>query len=120
RRGILVPPDGKDLPPIARAAGPLSQDDTLRFFRGYRGAEPRLTESIGESGAGTLTLSCGGPSASFRAPGGHPFVREIYKNGAGFRAGDAVKWLGGGPSTWDAVRGVLEGLLAGEILQRAP
>lgn len=120
RRGILVPPDGLDLPPNARGDGPLAPDDVLRFFRGYRAAEPSLKESVGKGGATTLTLSCGGPSASFSDPGSFAFVRALHRHGLGFRAGEAAAWIGGGPGSWEAVRGVLEGLLAGELLQRDP
>lgn len=120
RRGILLPPDGNDVPPIARPTGPLTPNDELRFFRGYRGAEPLLVEGKSAQGKPTLSISCGQRGITVEDATGFRFVRELVRHANGFRAGDAAAWLGIAPENWDQVRQVLESLVASELLQRVP
>lgn len=118
RRGILVPPDGQDVPPISRPTAPLSPEDELRLFRGYRGAEPKVVEGKSAQGNPTLSLSCGQRGLTVQDATGFRFIRQLVRHGNGFRAGEVTNWLDMPPESWEQVRPMLEGFLASELLQR--
>lgn len=120
RRGILVPPDGRDVPPVNRPQSPLTPLDELRLFRGYRGAEPTLVEGKSAQGNRTLSLSCGQRGITVQDATGFKFVRELVRHGQGFRAGEACAWLGLPLDQWAQVQPMLESFLASELLQRIP
>lgn len=120
-RGILVEPDGIDLPPLKRPSTPLLPSDRLRFFRGYRNEAVRSQQRIDDEGRTVVVINCGNKEITFDEPELLHFGLSLAKRQNGFVASEATGWgLGGSTLAWERVKELLETLLADDVLQRYP
>ena len=119
--GILLAPDGVDLPPNARPTGPLKPKDRLAFFRGYRSWTVSTRMLMQPDGAPALVRRCGPREITLEGADGVAFGEGLYNSQYGFQADDACRWTPpGGRRAWPEVRDDLDALVAGELLVRLP
>jgi hypothetical protein len=120
-RGIVVRPDGRDIPRALQPADPLTADDELSFFRGFGDWAVEIEESRGDDGKVMVLLACGAKEVEFDEPELLDFARALVKHQNGFRAKDATRWgADGGELSWEWVEELLNALLAENVLQRRP
>jgi hypothetical protein len=116
----LVPLRGRDVPPIRSDRGPVSRNDRLCFFRGFRDSEVGTKQSVVD-GKVQLDVECGTKELTFDDPELLAFGRNLVVHQNGFRAQDAVHWAEPGKTySWEQVSELLDTLLAEGILQRIP
>lgn len=116
----LVPLRGRDVPPIRSDRGPVSRNDRLCFFRGFRDSEVGTKQSVVD-GKVQLDVECGTKELTFDDPELLAFGRNLVVHQNGFRAQDAVHWAEPGKTySWEQVSELLDTLLAEGILQRMP
>lgn len=110
-RAILLEPDGRDLLPGADDGRPLEPEDRLCVFRGHQ----QLDVYSGERGDDGFALAVGANGIIFEDEAWVALARRLVERQNGFRAGEAMAWSG---RDWEAVRRLLENLIADRILQR--
>jgi len=116
----LVPLRGRDVPQIRADRGPVSRQDRLCFFRGFRDSEVEGKYSVVD-GKLQLEVQCGTTRLTFDDPELVAFGRNLVVHQNGFRAQDAVHWADPGKTyAWEQVSELFDTLLAEGILQRMP
>lgn len=116
----LVPLRGRDVPPIRADRGPVSRQDRLCFFRGFRESEVGSKHSVVD-GKLQLEVQCGTKRLTFDDPELLAFGRNLVVHQNGFRAQDAEHWAEPGKTyAWEQVSELFDTLLAEGILQRMP
>jgi len=116
----LVPLRGRDVPPIRADRGPVSRQDRLCFFRGFRNSEVENKHSVVD-GKLQLDVQCGTKRLTFDDPELLAFGRNLVVHQNGFRAQDAEHWAEPGKTyAWEQVSELFDTLLAAGILQRMP
>jgi hypothetical protein len=116
----LVPLRGRDVPPIRADRGPVSRQDRLCFFRGFRDSEVEGKYSVVD-GTAQLEVQCGTTRLTFDEPDLVAFGQNLVVHQNGFRAQDAVHWADPGKTySWEQVSELLDRLLAAGFIQRMP
>lgn len=120
-QGILLPPDGCDVPIRDRVKDPLSPESRLCFFRNYSKTEVKSETTLDEEGNQILIVFCGAKEIEFDDADLIDFGRQLVAHQNGFWARDAMTWAPPGSShPWERVEELLSQLVAGEVLQIIP
>ena len=116
----LVPLRGRDVPPIRSDRGPVSRQDRLCFFRGFRNSEVENKHSVVD-GKLQLDVQCGTKRLTFDDPESLGFRAELGGSPKRVPCAGCCHWADPGKTySWEQVSELFDTLLAEGILQRMP